>query len=42
MLKRRGYKLIIWMVYDKAGVCNYKKVGFVVPEGMWRWIKAKG
>ena len=26
MLKRRGNILMVWTVYDKVVVCNYKKV----------------
>ena len=33
-MKVRGHKLIVWTVYDKVGVYNYKKVGF---GGSWGW-----
>ena len=37
----RGHILMEWAVYDKVGVCNYKKVGFdgSVEVGAWVWVK---
>ena len=28
LLIRRRHNLMVWIVYDKVLVCNYKKVGF--------------